>query len=397
MAASNHEQKSIALTGKVTAVTYHNEVSGWTVLTLDCQGGSERAVGVMPKPNVGETLEMTGEYVEHPSYGTQFYAETATRYLPERAEDILEYLMSGAIKGIGRVTATAIIRKFGDEALKILESDPLRLAEVKNISLAKARQLGEEFRKQFGMQEAILACTDFGLQPIEAMRCWRRWGQRVLDRIKVSPYDFCDPELMIGFDRIDDICLQRGFDREDGSRLRAGILHVLRHNLNNGHTCLPQDKLVPTAAALLEVELSQIENTLQQMLEEQALESEVLHEKAFVFLPELYQAERHIANDIAFRVALPLYAETDWDDRIQQIEAQNGIQYETEQKRAIKAAMDRGLLILTGGPGTGKTTTLRAILMLLEASGEKVMLAAPTGRAASRLSELTGMEQGIFE
>ena len=207
MAASNHEQKSIALTGKVTAVTYHNEVSGWTVLTLDCQGGSERAVGVMPKPNVGETLEMTGEYVEHPSYGTQFYAETATRYLPERAEDILEYLMSGAIKGIGRVTATAIIRKFGDEALKILESDPLRLAEVKNISLAKARQLGEEFRKQFGMQEAILACTDFGLQPIEAMRCWRRWGQRVLDRIKVSPYDFCDPELMIGFDRIDDICL----------------------------------------------------------------------------------------------------------------------------------------------------------------------------------------------
>ena len=385
-------ENPIELTGKVTAVTYHNEVSGWTVLTMDCQGDSVRAVGIMPKPNVGEILVVKGEYVEHPTYGTQFYAETSERHLPERAEDILDYLMSGAIKGIGRVTATEIIRKFGDDALNILQNDPLRLAEIKNISLAKARQLGEEFRKQFGMREAILACTDFGLQPVEAMRCWRRWGQKVVDRLQASPYDFCDPELMIGFDRIDDICLRRGTDREDEQRVRAGIRHVLVHNLNNGHTCLPQDKLIPTAAAMLEITLELCAAVLERMLAEYSLERSRLRGKDFLFLPELYEAEKHIANEIAFRADMSVFQSDSCEDRIRSIENLNGIEYAPEQRRAIETALNRGLLILTGGPGTGKTTTLRAVLMLLEADGEEVALAAPTGRAAQRLSEMTGCE-----
>ena len=384
--------ETIELTGKVTAVTYHNDISLWTVFTVDVDGQSIQAVGIMSKPNVGEIVVMQGEYVEHPTYGTQFYAETAERHLPERAEDILDYLMSGAIKGIGRATATAIIRKFGDNALKIFENDPLRLAEIKGISLAKARQLGEEFRKQFGMREAILACTDFGLSPAEAMRCWRLWGQSVVDRISKAPYDFCTPDLQIGFDRIDDICLRNGTDREDRSRVRAGIRHVLTHNLNNGHTCIPLDKLLPTSAGLLQVEQQLAAVTLTEMVEEGQLSLTTLKEKPFVFLPDLYDAERYIAKELAFRADILLFQHNNTEELIRQIEEHNQITYDSEQKRAIDAAINRGVLVLTGGPGTGKTTTLRAVLMLLEAEGENVVLAAPTGRAAQRLADLTGCE-----
>ena len=385
-------EETIELTGKVTAVTYHNEVSMWSVFTADCDGESIRAVGIMPKPNVGEIIVMKGEYVEHPTYGTQFYAETAERHLPERADDILDYLMAGAIKGIGRVTATAIIRKFGDQALKIFETEPLRLAEVKGISLAKARQLGEEFRKQFGMREAILACTDFGMSPAEAMRCWRLWGQAVVERIAHTPYDFCIPDLQIGFDRIDDICLKNGTDREDRARLRAGIRHVLTHNLGNGHTCIPTEKLVPTAAGLLQVSIELITAVLEELSGDGRLAVEEIRDKSFVFLPEYYEAERLIAKELAFRADILNFQHADTEDLIRQVEEHNGICYEEEQKRAIDAALNRGVLILTGGPGTGKTTTLRAVLMLLEADGEEVVLAAPTGRAAQRLSDLTGCE-----
>lgn len=380
------------LSGVVERVVFQNEENGWTVLDVVSDEELHKVVGVFPAVHAGEQLKLTGNWVEHPKFGRQFRAVSCEQYLPTDTEAVFRYLASGAIKGIGPVTASALVQTFGDDTLRIIEEEPERLVKVKGITARRAQEIGKEFREQFGLREILLAFSGYGLTQSEALRCFKRWGASAVETIRANPYLLCSTGLYISFERADAIAHSMAHAHDDVNRIEAGVLHVLRHNLSNGHTCLPSDKLVLAAAGLLQVEPTEVAATLQNMIGNFTVRQETIHERLFIFLPDLYQAEKYIASRIQLMGGVHTVTDTLLLKKIEQIEKQNNISYESQQKCAIIAAVERGALILTGGPGTGKTTTLRAIITLLESMGDRVEIAAPTGRAAKRMSELTGCE-----
>ena len=380
------------LEGTVERVVFHNDENGWTVLELAGEKELVTVVGTLPSAAVGERLKLTGRFVEHATFGHQFRAESCERSLPTDATAILRYLSSGAVKGIGPSTAAKIVKKFGDRALTVLKEEPEKLATVSGISPARARQMHESFCEQFGLQEVMLSLLEYGVTAAEALRCYKKWGAGAPERVKENPYVLCSEGLHIPFERVDAVCADRQIEADDRRRVTAGLLHVLRHNLQNGHTCLPAAKVIPVTAGLLGIGADAVQEGLSALIERGEVIMETLREQAYLFLPTLHKAEKQSARLILDKLAAAPPETTPVDRRIRTIEQMTGITYETEQRRAIETALSRRLLILTGGPGTGKTTTLKAILTLLESEGETVLLAAPTGRAAKRMSELTGHE-----
>ncbi len=383
------------LCGTVERVVFRNDDNGWTVLELEAEDELHKVVGVLPTVHTGEHLRLLGSWVEHQSFGVQFRAEHCETRLPTSAAAILRYLSSGAVKGIGPSTAARIVEKFGDETLDILEREPQRLAELRGISADKARKIGEAYASQFGLREVMMTFAPYGMTPQEALRCWKRWGAAAVRTIRDNPYLLCTPGLYIGFERADAICRAMNGAADDPHRVEAGILYVLRHNLGNGHTCLPADKLVPTTASLLGLEAQRVDAVLRDMIAGFTVREVFFNtgeERAYIFLPHLYQAEKYAAARLRLMTGFPPTVRHSVEEGIDAIERAAGIRYEAQQRRAIVEAVEKGVLILTGGPGTGKTTTLRAIITLLEGMGETVAIAAPTGRAAKRMSELTGCE-----
>ena len=270
--------------------------------------------------------------------------------------------------------------------------EPQRLGEVKGISPSRAAKIAEEYAKQFGLREVMMAFAEYGLTPNEAFRCWKRWGSATIDRVRANPYVLCSGGLYIGFERADKICIDMGRPADDPRRLEAGVIYVLRHNLGNGHTCLPFDKLVDVTASLLGVSKEQIAETIDGMVNTFDVKDEVFDGRRYIFLNHLHRAEKYIATRIGLMLQMPPPSVEDTESRIKRIEKRRGITYAEQQRLAITQALRKGVLILTGGPGTGKTTTLEAIITLLEEMGQSVAIAAPTGRATKRISELTGKE-----
>lgn len=380
------------LEGSVERITFRNEENEWTVLELESGNDLHKVVGVLPLVNVGEYLKLAGKWVEHPNFGIQFRAEYCERHLPTGEDAILRYLSSGAVKGIGQATAIRIVKAFKDQALAIMEKEPQRLTEIKGITLAKAQKIAEEYAKQFGLREVMLSFSKYGLAPGEAFRCWKKWGGSTIDKINTNPYLLCSSGLYIGFNRADAISREMGCSKDDPNRLEAGLLYVLKHNLGNGHTCLPADKLKSVAAAMLEVEESDIAAVLVSMISSFSVKEESFNGRLFIFLNHVHRAEKYTAAKIQSISGFPPPPNRNIETDIDAIEKKLNISYAAQQKKAITEAINKGALILTGGPGTGKTTTLEAIISILERMGETVALAAPTGRAAKRISELTGRE-----
>ena len=380
------------LTGTVEHIVFCNEDNGWTVLELDTGTTLETVVGVLPQVQAGETLRLQGEWTEHPSFGRQFKATACESTLPTDATAILRYLASGAVKGIGPATAARIVDRFGADSLRVLEEEPQALAKIKGVSLSKAMEMSRSFCSQFGLREVVMTFASYGLTPNEALRCWKRFGPTTLARIKANPYLLCAPGLYIGFERADALCMSLQGDKLDPHRLEAGILYVLRHNLNNGHTCLPKDKVLPTAVTLLDVPQEAVEAATERMLAGLELRQETIDGRTFLFLPKLHDAEAFIAVRMQLMSGMETVSAEDISLRIDAMERNFHIEYEEQQRLAMVEAIAKGVLILTGGPGTGKTTTLRGIITLLESMGETVAIAAPTGRAAKRISQLTGRE-----
>ena len=388
------QNELLQITGMVDHIVFCNEDNGWTVLELDVNDSIVTVVGTFPQVQVGETLRVQGNWVNHPSFGQQFKAVASESTLPTDATAILRYLASGAVKGIGPATAARIVDRFGADALRILEEEPQELAKIKGISLSKAREMGQSFCAQFGLREVVMTFGSYGLSPNEALRCWKKFGPSTLTKIKANPYLLCTSGLRIGFERADQINTALGGDRLDGNRMEAGVQYVLRHNLGNGHTCLPRDKVIPTAMTLLGVPEVAVDAAVNRMVESFRLRQVEMDGRAFLFLPRYYDAEVFIANRMRLMSGMGS-AEVIAEDlhlRIDAMERNFHITYEEQQRRAMIEAVATGTLILTGGPGTGKTTTLRGIITLLESMGETVAIAAPTGRAAKRISELTGRE-----
>ncbi len=384
--------KDERLSGMVERVVYRNENNGWTVLEIAAEEEFYTAVGILPTIEAGEYLQMTGDWGEHPRYGRQFVVESYEHQLPTDTDSVFRYLASGAIKGIGPATAAAIVERFGGDTLRVMEEEPERLSEVRGITKARAAKMAQAYAEQFGLREVILAFSAYGLTQSEALRCWKRWGAATVDTVRKDPYCLCSPGLRIGFERADRICMSMERPADDPRRVEAGILHVLRHNLHNGHTCLPQDKLIAATAVLLGVGEAVVVSALDEMRGNFTVRVEAFDERYFVFLPDLHMAERYIASRIRLMTGFHTAITPLIEKNLATAEKKNSITYQTQQRQAILSAIEKGVLILTGGPGTGKTTTLKAIIMLLEGLGERVEITAPTGRAAKRISELTGYE-----
>ncbi len=386
------EEKSETLNGSVERIVYRNDASNWTVLELESDNELHKVVGVLPMIGAGEVLSLSGSWVDHPNFGIQFRAEYCERHLPVGGDAILRYLSSGVIKGVRQATAVRIVEKFGDKTLEILEKEPHRLAEVRGISPSRAARIADEYARQFGLREVMMQFSEYGLTPNESFRCWKKWGGATIDRIRANPYLLCSSGLYIGFERADRICMKMGRPADDPGRLEAGIIYVLRHNLSNGHTCLPADKLVNVTVSMLGVEHQQVTDTLEGLVSRFSVKEEYFNNRRFIFLNHVHRAEKYTASRISMMLQFPPPSVADTESRIIKIEKSRGISYAEQQRLAITQAMKKGVLILTGGPGTGKTTTLEAIITLLEDMGQTVAIAAPTGRAAKRISELTGKE-----
>lgn len=386
------DNEQTTLSGTVDNITYRNDENGYCVFELETESDLVTVVGYIPQLCAGETITVKGAFTVHPSYGEQFRADLFERCAPATEAAILRYLSSGAIKGIGPVTAQAIVEQFGDRALEIIETQPMRLASIKGISKAKAEKIGEEYKKQFGVREVLIHLAELNITPAEALRIYNKLGAASVEKIKQNPYMLCSESIGFNFVRADEISQSLECSVPADYRISAGIEYILRHNLRNGHTCIPRDKLAATGAKMLGYDVDRIDGIIEQMIGGGKLNICDVGETPLVFLPYMYDAERYCANRIALMLKIPPKEIAVHKSRLEGFEAQSGILYDESQRKAISQALSSGIMVLTGGPGTGKTTTLNAIITLLEEAGCVISLAAPTGRAAKRMTELTNRE-----
>ncbi|MDY3225092.1 MAG: ATP-dependent RecD-like DNA helicase [Candidatus Faecousia sp.] len=385
------EQELEILQGTVSTVVYQNYENGYAVLRLNTGGGQTvTVVGTIPLPVVGEKLMVTGKWNNHSSYGRQFEAEFLERLMPQTTMEILNYLSSRVIKGIGPKTAARIVERFGDQTLAVMEREPERLAEVSGISREKARAIGEEFRLQVGIRQIMEFFALHHLSAELAVRTYKKYGDGTIELLYDDPYLLMDEDLDASFGAVDQFAISLGVAGDDPRRVEAGILFELNYNLTGGHSFLPEDKLLAATARLLHVEEETARQGVGRLLETDRLVRDTLTGISVIYLPRLYEAETESARRLLEFAAHTFPAPKHLDKLIREVARDGGIDYSEEQTCAIREAATSGLLLITGGPGTGKTTILNGILELFGRMQLRTLLAAPTGRAAKRLTEVTG-------
>lgn len=379
------------VSGTIESVIYKNEENGYTVLRLrDGDGELVTVVGCFPYASAGESMIASGAWVNHSVHGRQFKAEFAQRLLPTSAAAIYDYLAGGTVKGIGPATAALIVDRFGEKTLDVLESSPEKLASIKGISLDKAKRMSNDFRRQAGVRRIMEFVCSFGIRPILAMRMYKFYGDEALELLRANPYILATNHVGGKFSEADALALEMGLDGNDRNRINAAALFELRHNLNNGHCFIPREKLIAVTAELISVDDEDVENSIDELVEtNQIIYEEIAGCKA-CYLPEIYEAETDAAKHLARMCGNKFNEDVDVDTLIKRIEKQQGIKYAPLQRQTLSLALENQLVVLTGGPGTGKTTSVRAILAMFNELGLNTLLTAPTGRAAKRMSELSG-------
>ena len=383
------EEQTI-LRGTVSAVVYQNEENGYAVLRLKTdEGETVTVVGTIPLLAVGERLAVTGKWMRHASYGQQFAADFLERQMPDGADEILAYLSSRAIRGIGPMTAKKLVARFGSQTLEVLEKHPEQLAELPGFSAAKAAQINEAFCAQVGLRRLIEFLVGYHLPPELAMRLYQCYGELAVDAVKDDPYLLTEPFFGADFALVDQFALAMGVEADDPRRVEAGVVFELRHNTGNGHVFLPLNKLMAATAQLLGLDETDAAQAVARLTENDRLIAEPLSSLTAVYLPELYEAETQVAQRLRAMADAAPEEPDGLDEALRALPRRTHIDYAPAQTEAIRKAACCQVLLLTGGPGTGKTTTLAGILALLDELGQRAMLAAPTGRAAKRLTELT--------
>lgn len=383
------EEQTI-LRGTVSAVVYQNEENGYAVLRLKTdEGETVTVVGTIPLLAVGERLAVTGKWMRHASYGQQFAADFLERQMPDGADEILAYLSSRAIRGIGPMTAKKLVARFGSQTLEVLEKHPEQLAELPGFSAARAAQINEAFCAQVGLRRLIEFLVGYHLPPELAMRLYQCYGELAVDAVKDDPYLLTEPFFGADFALVDQFALAMGVEADDPRRVEAGVVFELRHNTGNGHVFLPLNKLMAATAQLLGLDETDAAQAVARLTENDRLIAEPLSSLTAVYLPELYEAETQVAQRLRAMADAAPEEPDGLDEALRALPRRTHIDYAPAQLEAIRKAACCQVLLLTGGPGTGKTTTLAGILALLDELGQRAMLAAPTGRAAKRLTELT--------
>ena len=380
--------------GTVQSVIFQNEENGYTVLTLIVDGQEEpvTVVGCIPCAAAGEGMTVTGGWVEHPTYGPQLTAESVERRMPQEARDVAAYLGSGILKGVGPATAQRLVDRFGADTLRVIEEEPERLQTLKGITAKRAMELSAALRALTGLRQVMEFLARYDLPVHLAMAVQRTYGDGAMQALRDDPYLLSRRQYGVDFAVTDAIALSMGFSGDDPCRLDAAVLYELSHNLNNGHVFLPREKLVLAASQLIGVEPDTVELALDKLIQRYAVVEKPIANVTGCYLPRLYQAETYVAQRLLSMVQTPVERLLRVDKTIADIEREQGVSYAPLQRQAVALAADSGVLLLTGGPGTGKTTSLRGIVTLYERMGLDVLLLAPTGRAAKRLGEVTGRE-----
>lgn len=381
----------VTVEGSVDAVIFQNEENGYTVLLLRVDGEDEpiTVVGCIPCAAAGEGMTVTGVWVNHPVHGPQLSAESVERRLPQEEEDIVSYLSSGILKGIGPATAQRLVERFGADTLRVLEEEPERLRTIKGITAKKAMELSEAFRALTGLRQVMEFLARYDLPVYLAMAVQRTYGDNALQMLRDDPYILSRAQFGVDFAVADAIAISMGFGGDDPCRLRAAIEYELAHNAGNGHVFLPREKLLAATAQLVDVDTDTVEAVLDKLIDSFAVVEKPIANVRGCYLPRLYQAETFVAQRLLSMLRAPVEQLRQVDKTIDAIEKEQGVSYAPLQRQAVRMAAEGGVLLLTGGPGTGKTTSLRGIVALYRRMGLDVALLAPTGRAAKRLGEVT--------
>lgn len=382
----------VNIEGSVDRVLFRNIDNGYVVLDLDMGNALTTVVGELGNIDEGEELRLTGEYITHPKFGVQFKAQLCERKLPETAYAIQKYLSSGVVKGIGPTLAKRIVDEFGDKTLDIIENNDDELLKIKGISPKKHQEITQNSRRIFGIRRLMMFLAQFSVPPAIAIKVWKKWGQFSIDIVNENPYSLCDFGIELDFNKAEIIAEHLNIPSDSKNRIRAGMIYILIENTLSGHTCLPTDKLQEKSCGIMEITEQAFYETLEQEYKEENLVEYIKGNRSFTYLKDYFVADTYISGRMGVMKAFFKDNTNDYDSVIDLEEERKGIKYEALQRKAISLALSQGFIILTGGPGTGKTTTLNAIISLYEQQGLRVMIAAPTGRAAKRISDLTGYD-----
>ncbi|MBR4287825.1 MAG: AAA family ATPase, partial [Clostridia bacterium] len=383
----------VRIEGEIEDIIYQNDENGYTVCAIEWENEPVTMVGILPSLMVGDAVAAMGEWVNHPTYGKQFKVSYFEKSMPADEKSMLRYLSSRSVKGIGPALAKRIVDRFGESSFDVLENNPDLLSDIQGISMRKAREISQNFREQFGVRNIMMFFSGyFGMTT--SVRIYKRWGNHAVDLVKANPYILCDEIYGIGFERADAMAQSLGLSRDSDERIRAGLHYVLRFNSSaNGHSFLPREKLIPTAAKLMEVEEAEVERVLTGLCRSADLILNSNSEEKAVYLPEYFTAETYAASKLVSLSRISLFGSIDRvDELIMQTEIAEGIKYAPAQLKAIRTAIHHPVTVLTGGPGTGKTTIIKAIVNIFRKVGMEIALAAPTGRAAKRMTQSTGFE-----
>ncbi len=380
--------------GTVEHVIYQNEENGYSVTELSV-GEAEflTIVGILPYITEGETITAYGTFVIHPQFGRQFKVEYYEKQLPSTEGTILKYLSSNSIKGVGKAVARKIVEQFGTESFDVIENHPEWLTDIKGISQAKAEQISEDFKRQFGMRSVMAFCSDY-FAPSVAVRIFKRFGGSAVNIIKQNPYVLCDEVYGVNFADCDKIAKDIGMKKDSLERVEAALKYILLHNANqNGHTYIPEEKLLTAGKQLLHMDREPLSDILDELAKNGSVCKRRIGSRKCIYLSKFYEAERYVCEKLKLLEDKSVsYGINDVSRTIDNIEITEGIKYAPMQREAISLAVTSGVMVLTGGPGTGKTTVIKAVIGIFERMGYKIALAAPTGRAAKRMSEATSCE-----
>lgn len=390
--------KETEISGVIENIVFHSDQTDYTVLELSVtreEGETEliTAVGALPPSGEGECLVLRGSFTRHPEYGRQFSFTSYEKSLPKAVDDILKYLSSRTVEGVGPVTALKIVNRFGADTFEVMENHPEWLADIPGITMKKAAKISASFRDQTDLRRVVMFCRDY-LGTGESARVYKSFGAGAVGLIEKNPYILCAEDCGIPFGKVDAMAASLGYPSEGEERIFSALIHILKYNAEiNGHTCLPKEKLVAATAAEISVSETVILQVLEQAVAARKLYAYRVEDSTYVMQNRVAAAEAFAARRIGrLQREAPRFSVSDISALIDKVETQMGIEYESLQRKAIFSALDGGIMILTGGPGTGKTTVVKAMLSLFESLGQKTVLAAPTGRAAKRMSSATGAE-----